>query len=69
MSLENSDPGRAERRARLAGAMVFVLTSIHHVYGAIRYHTPWRYHAAAVGAAAVIVMLGALRVSRERPAS
>lgn len=64
-----SDLPWAERRALLAGSTVFVLTSIHHVYGAILYDTPYRYHAAVLAAVAVIVMLGALRASRARPTS
>ena len=65
----DSDRRWAERRALLAGSTVFALTSIHHVYGAIRYDTPERYHAAVLAAAAVIVMLGALSVSRASPTS
>jgi len=57
---------RAERRALLAGAAGFVLTSVHHVYGAMRYQTPWRYHAVALGALALLGMYGALRLSRRR---
>src|SRR5215213_5479830 len=67
--MRESDLLRAERRAFLAGAAVLVLTSVHHAYGAVRYGTPWRYHAVLVGAAALAVMLGALAVSRARPAS
>jgi hypothetical protein len=65
----NSDLRRAERRAFLAGSSVFALTSIHHVYGAIRYDTPERYYAAVIAAVAVIMSLGALRISRARPTS
>src|SRR6185369_2309496 len=57
---------RAERRALLAGASSFVLTSVHHVYGALRYHTPWRYHAVALGALALLAMYVALWLSRRR---
>lgn len=59
----------AERRALLAGSTVFALTTVHHVYGAILYDTPWRLHAAAIAAVAVIAMLGAFRISRAEPAS
>ena len=50
----------------LAGAAVFVLTSVHHVYGAIRYQTPWRYHAVALGALSLFAVYGALLLSRRR---
>lgn len=60
---------QGERRALLGGAMVYAVTAIHHVYGAFRYHTPWRAHAALVAGLALLVMIGALAVSRARPAS
>jgi hypothetical protein len=65
----DSDLRRAERRAFLAGSSVFALTSIHHVYGAIRYDTPERYFAAVIAAVAVIMSLGALQISRARSPS
>jgi hypothetical protein len=60
---------RAERRAFFAAVAVSVATSVHHVYGAIIYHTPWRYHAVAVSVATLAVMLAALRLSRAMPAT
>jgi hypothetical protein len=33
---------------------IMILTSIHHIYGAVIYHTPWRYHAVYV---AIVVIL------------
>lgn len=63
------DVRSAERRALLAGSAVFALTSIHHVYGAFRYGTPWRIHAAAVAALTVIALLVTLRISRARAES
>jgi hypothetical protein len=55
---------RAERRALLSAAAVSVATSVHHVYGAVIYHTPWRYHAVAVSAGTLVIMFAALRLSR-----
>jgi hypothetical protein len=46
-----------ERFAFLAGAAVLLLTSIHHVYGAIRYETPERYHAVVIAGAALALMV------------
>lgn len=57
----NADLRRAERRALFAAAAVSVATSVHHVYGAIVYHTPWRYHAVAVSAGAFALILGEKR--------
>jgi hypothetical protein len=55
---------RLEHRALIAGSTVLTLTSVHHVYGAIRYHTPERYYAAVLGAAALVVLLRALFINR-----
>ena len=62
----NPDTRSIERRALLAGSAVSALTIIHHAYGAFRYGTPWRMHAAAVAALAVAMLLVALGVSRAR---
>jgi hypothetical protein len=48
------------------GLAVLLLTSIHHVYGAVIYHTPWRYHAVLVSVAAALLMAGALALARAR---
>jgi hypothetical protein len=36
---------------------VYVLTIVHHVYGAIVFDTPWRLHAAVLGAAGIAATL------------
>lgn len=36
---------------------LMILTSIHHVYGAIIYNTPWRMHVLAVSIPVIIVTL------------
>lgn len=54
-------------RAVLWSFAVLALTSLHHVYGAIHYGTPWRYHAVQLAAIALVVILGADRIGRERP--
>ena len=43
---------------------VLLLTTIHHVYGAYVYHTPWRLHAASISGVAAAVILGSLFVLR-----
>lgn len=45
---------------------VFVVTTIHHGYGAYHYHTPWRLHAAAISGAATLLMAGLLILFRSR---
>lgn len=58
------DRPRTERRALMAAVAVAIATSVHHVYGAFVYHTPWRYDAVAVSAGTITVLLAALQVSR-----
>lgn len=53
-----------EHHALLWGAGVGALTSVHHVYGAIVYQTPWRLHAVALAAAALLAMTAALALNR-----
>jgi hypothetical protein len=51
-------------RAVRAAMAVLLLTSVHHIYGAYIYRTPWRLHAvilAAVAAAAIILLAWAAR--------
>ncbi len=45
---------------------VLILTSVHHVYGAYRYQTPWRLHAAAVSAVVAAVIVACLFTIRRR---
>lgn len=59
-----ADRRRAELRALLGAMAVALATSIHHVYGAIIYHTPWRYDAVVISAGMVAVMLAAWQLSR-----
>jgi hypothetical protein len=40
---------RLVRKVSLSASLVYVLTIIHHVYGAIAFDTPWRHHAAFLG--------------------
>lgn len=50
------DLARASVRAFFAGAAVLALTTVHHVYGAIHYGTPERYHAVGIAGAALALM-------------
>jgi hypothetical protein len=55
-------------RAAFAGALAtFGLTAVHHVYGAILYDTPWRHHAAVVGAIASALLWVAHRAYTRNP--
>ena len=57
MNRNESFDGLVSRVSRSAMA-VLLLTTVHHVYGAVVYHTPWRLHAGFVSvfAAAAIVL-------------
>jgi hypothetical protein len=44
------------KRSLQATIAVYILTSIHHVYGAIVYHTPWREHIVPIGAVMIIAL-------------
>jgi hypothetical protein len=57
----------SDRPAYLAGIGVLFLTTLHHVYGAILYDTPERYHAVAIAAGAFLVMAGGRWSSRRWP--
>jgi hypothetical protein len=56
---------RLVRNVSLSAWLIYVLTIIHHVYGAIAFDTPWRHHAAFLGlggiAATLLFMWGATR--------
>lgn len=48
---------------------MLILTTIHHIYGALLYATPWRYHAAAVAIPTLLVLIAAYEVRRRNPRS
>ncbi len=55
--MRDSTAASPHARALLAAALVTLgATAAHHVYGGVRYATPWRIHGAAV---AVVIALGA----------
>ena len=58
----SADGRRAERRALMSAVAVAVATSVHHAYGAIIYHTPWRYDAVAVSAGTIALLLAAVGI-------
>jgi len=53
-------PVRAYRRVGLAALSVLALTIVHHVYGAIVYHTAWRLHVAVAAPIAALAIVRAL---------
>jgi hypothetical protein len=56
----------AAGRTLSAALATLLLTSVHHVYGAVVYGTPWRNHAAHVSAVTAVVLVGALLAFRRR---
>src|SRR5262245_10997826 len=43
-SLNSIELERYSQKAWISSGVVLLLTSVHHIYGAIIYQTPWRYH-------------------------
>lgn len=53
-----SDPSNNEqKKVTLFSVLLMVLTSIHHVYGAIIYNTPWRLHVLFLSVPVIVVTL------------
>jgi hypothetical protein len=46
------------RRVLVSALALFVVTSIHHGYGAYVYNSPWRLHAVLVSGVTVLVLAG-----------
>ena len=59
-------PVRAYRRAGIAALAVLALTALHHVYGAIIYDTPWRFHVAIIAPILGLVIVLALYLGGSR---
>jgi hypothetical protein len=57
---------RAAWRTVVAGLAALFLTTVHHVYGAYVYATPWRLHVAHVSGVAAVLILGSFLVFRQR---
>lgn len=53
-----------EVAALIGGVAVLLLTTVHHVYGAVLYATPERYHAVGIALAGLVVMAAGFIVSR-----
>ena len=54
-------------RAAVTSIGVLVLTTVHHLYGAAIYRTPWRHHVAVVAGAVAVILVITLAVARLRP--
>jgi hypothetical protein len=65
--LSHSNARQAGTRAGLEICAVLALTSLHHVYGAIHYATPWRYHAVLLSIVVLAVSLSAFSFGQARP--
>jgi len=68
MSKEASLPVlRFAQWALFGSVAVFAFTTVHHVYGAYIYNTPWRIHAAFVSGLATALIAALLQLLRKRP--
>jgi hypothetical protein len=45
---------------------ILLLTTVHHVYGAYIYSTPWRYHVAIVSTLTAAILFASLRMLRRQ---
>jgi hypothetical protein len=45
---------------------ILLITSVHHVYGAIIYRTPWRIHAVHVSVATALALVATLWLAKAR---
>ncbi len=69
-TMKNPNPielAHDSRRTLLSTGAVLLVTSIHHIYGAIIYDTPWRYHIVFPSALAFLFTWGMLRLFNKRP--
>jgi hypothetical protein len=57
---------QAAKRATLGSMGICAVTTVHHVYGAYIYNTPWRLHAAVISALATALIAVSLRLLRRR---
>ena len=70
VGMHNVPVSSPHARALLSGAIAtLVLTSVHHVYGAFRYDTPWRNHAAFISLFVIVALVVAFAVYRRGPAT
>lgn len=51
-------PAKSDQtRVGMYSNALMLLTSVHHVYGAIRYHTPWRMHVLLLSIPVLVVTI------------
>jgi hypothetical protein len=56
----------AAKRATFGSIGVCAVTTVHHVYGAYIYNTPWRLHAALISTLATALIAVCLRLLRRQ---
>jgi len=64
--MKSSVPLRIEaaKRATFGSIVICAVTTVHHVYGAYIYNTPWRLHAALISSLATALIVVCLRLLR-----
>lgn len=60
-AVTNNPSVSSQRRAGIYSVLVLALTTIHHAYGAIVYHTLWRLHVAVIAAPVALAIYAGLR--------
>ncbi|MGF6847345.1 hypothetical protein QFZ51_002580 [Chitinophaga sp. W3I9] len=59
-------PKNEQTNVSLYSNALMLLTSVHHVYGAIRYHTPWRMHVLLLSVPVLIITIILDRVIKQK---
>ncbi|HMA18639.1 MAG TPA: hypothetical protein VKS03_09385 [Thermoanaerobaculia bacterium] len=60
---------KASTKTLLASAGVLLLTTLHHLYGAFLYKTPWRNHVALIALPVLLVLVVTHEIHRRQPAT
>lgn len=66
-SILHRAPARAIFQTTFWALAILVMTSIHHVYGAALFSTPWRLHIVYVSIPAALIILAAIPAGRAAP--
>jgi len=65
-SFRNTKALDATSKTMWSALAVLLLTTVHHVYGAYIYHTPWRHHVAIGSTVTAAILFASLHVLQTR---
>ena len=64
MTAERLSANDSMTRALRPSLWLLALTSVHHAYGALAFHTPWRWHVAPVAVVTAVALMLAASLGR-----